>query len=82
MFLAIRIDHVFLSSHVAVSGFCVVGEYSFLGINSCLGDNVTIAEDNFVGGGVTIMKSTNPKEIYRAVPAKAERLTTSVVFGI
>ena len=75
-------DHVFLSSHVAVSGYCHIGPYCFLGINSALGDNVTVAENCFVGGGVALMKDTAPGQVYRALPAKAERLSSKIVFGI
>lgn len=75
-------DHVFLSSHVAVSGYCYIGECSFLGINCCVGDNVTIADNCFIGGGVALMHDTKAGEIYRVPSAKAERLKSSMVFGI
>ena len=35
-------DNCFISSHVVISGFCHVGENSFLGVNSTLGDKVKI----------------------------------------
>src|SRR5262245_48485273 len=35
-------DHCFISSHVVVSGFCDVGPHCFFGVNSTLGDNVTV----------------------------------------
>src|SRR5207248_9353773 len=31
-------DHCFISSHVVISGFCEVGESSFMGVNSCVAD--------------------------------------------
>mgnify|MGYP002860509114 CR=1 FL=1 len=74
-------DNVFLSSHVAVSGFCHIGEYSFLGINSCLGDNVTVARNNFIGGGVVLMRDTKENELYRMPVLKPERLSSKMVFG-
>jgi len=74
-------NHVFLSSHVAVSGFCHIGEYSFLGINSCLGDGVTVARNNFIGGGVALMKDTKENEVYRVPVLKPERLSSKMVFG-
>lgn len=74
-------EHVFLSSHVAVSGFCKIGNYCFLGINCCIGDSLTIADNCFIGGGVTITRSTPPNAIYRSIMPTPERLTSSDVFG-
>ena len=73
-------DHVFLSSHVAVSGYCRIGRYSFLGINTCLGDGISVAENCFVGGGVAVMKDTDAGRIYRSVSLEPEKISCRIVF--
>ena len=49
-------DHSFFSSHVVISGFCDIGEYSFLGVNSTVINNISIGEDCFIGAGALIQK--------------------------
>jgi sugar O-acyltransferase (sialic acid O-acetyltransferase NeuD family) len=70
-------NNVFVSSHVVVSGFCDIGEYSFLGVNAAIGNNVIVAKDNWIGPGVVITQSTKENELYKspdpvvaAVPAR------------
>lgn len=63
-------DHAFISSHVVISGFCEVGEYTFMGVNSCVGDNVKIAPDGVIGAGAVIVKNTEPRRVYVGNPAK------------
>jgi sugar O-acyltransferase (sialic acid O-acetyltransferase NeuD family) len=68
-------EDVFISSHVVVSGFCRVGARSFLGVNSALAHQVSVAADNYVGMGAVIAASTEPDSIYQGAPA--ERRTVS-----
>lgn len=63
-------DNVFISSHVVVSGFCEIGENSFLGVNSTISNNVTIAADNLIGAGVTVLRHTQPGQLYGAKTAE------------
>jgi sugar O-acyltransferase (sialic acid O-acetyltransferase NeuD family) len=56
---------VFVSSHVVVSGHCTVGRSSFLGVNSSMGNNVDLGEDNWLMPGVNILKSTEPNQFWR-----------------
>jgi sugar O-acyltransferase (sialic acid O-acetyltransferase NeuD family) len=58
-------DHCFIASHVVISGFCVVGKNSFLGVNSTMANNVVVGEDNWIGPGVTIMRNTEPNLLIR-----------------
>jgi sugar O-acyltransferase (sialic acid O-acetyltransferase NeuD family) len=70
-------DNCFISSHVAVSGFCVIGRNSFIGVNAALSNNVIIGEDNWIGIAVTIVRNTAPNEIYKGEqpqPAKVSAL--------
>jgi sugar O-acyltransferase (sialic acid O-acetyltransferase NeuD family) len=67
--------HCFLASHVVVSGFCRIGESSFLGVNVTIANNVTIAKDNWVGLGVTLWRDTEPDQFFKIEPVKAASVT-------
>jgi carbonic anhydrase/acetyltransferase-like protein (isoleucine patch superfamily) len=55
---------------VVISGFCDIGENSFLGVNATVANNVTIARDNWVGPGVVITRNSAPGNLFK--PAKVE----------
>jgi carbonic anhydrase/acetyltransferase-like protein (isoleucine patch superfamily) len=63
-------SHAFVSSHVVISGFCRVGERTFMGVNSCVADGKTIARDCVVGAGAVVVKDTAPRGVYVGNPAK------------
>lgn len=64
-------DHNFVTSHCVISGFCDIGESSFLGVNSTFGDNVSIPHDSVVGAGALVHKSlSEPGHVWVGNPAK------------
>ena len=63
-------DHAMLTSHVVISGCCTVEEFAFLGVNATVRDETIIARETLVGMGVTILKDTQPFEVYKAVAAQ------------
>jgi sugar O-acyltransferase (sialic acid O-acetyltransferase NeuD family) len=63
-------DDVFISSHVVISGFCKIGRFCFLGVNSSFADNLTVAEDCVVGAGAVVVKDTEPRGVYVGNPAR------------
>jgi sugar O-acyltransferase (sialic acid O-acetyltransferase NeuD family) len=63
-------DHVFFTSHVVMSGHCVVESYSFFGVNSTVRDYLTIAQGTLVGMASAITKDTEEWGIYIGNPAK------------
>jgi sugar O-acyltransferase (sialic acid O-acetyltransferase NeuD family) len=68
-------DHCFVSSHCVISGFCTINESCFLGVNCTLENNLEVGEDNFIGAGAIIRKSTSPKDFYqqdKTSPAKID----------
>lgn len=75
-------DNCFISSHVVISGFCDIGENSFLGVNSTLANNVNLGRDNWVGPGVTISRSTEPGVLFTLPGAEAARVSALRFFKI
>jgi len=63
-------DHVFVTSHVVISGICKIGKYSYLGVNSSTKDNINIAENTVVGMSSSVIKDTESYNIYVGIPAK------------
>lgn len=64
-------DHVMITSHVVISGCCTVEEYCFFGVNATIRDETVIGHDTLVGMGVTILKDTQPFEVYKAKASEA-----------
>lgn len=63
-------DHVFFTSHVVLSGHCVVESYAFFGVNSTIRDYTTIAQGTLVGMASAITKETEEWGVYVGNPAK------------
>jgi sugar O-acyltransferase (sialic acid O-acetyltransferase NeuD family) len=61
-------DHTFISSHVVISGHVRVGAFCFLGVNSTVGHQVTIAPRTLLAAGAVVTKDTNPGGVY--VPSR------------
>ncbi len=57
-------DHVWISSHVCISGDVTIKKYSVLAVNCTISNNVVVEEENFIGAAALITKSTLPKEVY------------------
>jgi sugar O-acyltransferase (sialic acid O-acetyltransferase NeuD family) len=57
-------DHVFIASHIVVSGHVEVGEYSFIGVNATLRNSIKIAPRTLIGAGAVIMKDTIEDGVY------------------
>lgn len=68
-------DHVFVASHVVISGFCRIGRYSFLGVNVAVAHQVAIGEDNFIAMSAAVARSTSPDEVHQGVPSKPREIS-------
>jgi sugar O-acyltransferase (sialic acid O-acetyltransferase NeuD family) len=75
-------DDCFVSSHVVISGFCTIGRRSFLGVNSCFADEVTVGEDSVVGAGAVVVKDLPPRGVYVGNPARATGGDSYRTFGV
>lgn len=59
-------SHCFVAPCVAISGAASIGEYSFLGINSTIRDNIKVGRYNLIGAGSLILNDTSDYDIYTA----------------
>lgn len=76
-------DFCFLAMHVAISGFCDIGAYSFLGVNSCMSDNLKVAHDCVIGAGSVLISNALEGRIYVGNPAKPlpNKTTSAIIEG-
>jgi sugar O-acyltransferase (sialic acid O-acetyltransferase NeuD family) len=63
-------DHVLFTSHVVLSGHCVVEPFSFFGVNSTVRDGIHIAEGSLIGMAASIVRDTEPWGVYKGNPAR------------
>jgi sugar O-acyltransferase (sialic acid O-acetyltransferase NeuD family) len=75
-------DDCFVSSHVVISGFCHVGRWSYLGVNSCIRDELSLAEDCVIGAGAVVVKDTDSRQVYVGNPARATGRDSFGVFDV
>jgi sugar O-acyltransferase (sialic acid O-acetyltransferase NeuD family) len=75
-------DNCFVSSHVVISGFCRIGAGSFMGVNSCLADNKTVARDCVIGAGAVVIGDTEERGVYVGNPAKRLAKDSFASFGV
>jgi len=74
-------DHVSFTSHVVLSGHCVVEPFSFFGVNSTVRDGIHIAEGSLIGMAAAVTSDTEPWGVYKGNPAKkGETLSTDLDF--
>ena len=64
-------DNAFVSSQVVISGYCVIGESCFLGVNSTFNDGTSIAPFSILASGSLVNKNLDDENtIYIGSPAK------------
>jgi sugar O-acyltransferase (sialic acid O-acetyltransferase NeuD family) len=76
-------NNCFLAMHVAVSGFCDVGENSFFGVNSCMSDTLKVAPDCVIGAAAVLISGATESRIYVGNPAKPlpNKTTSAIIEG-
>jgi sugar O-acyltransferase (sialic acid O-acetyltransferase NeuD family) len=68
-------DHVFITSHVVISGFCEIGARSFMGVNSATSEGISIGEDNFIAIGASVTRSTEPDQLLQSARAEVAKVS-------
>ena len=72
-------DHVFLASHIVVSGYVRIGNNCFIGVNATLRNSITIAPETLIGAGAVIMKDTVARGVYLAPRAELYSKTSDQI---
>src|ERR1044072_5155 len=74
-------DHVSFTSHVVLSGHCIVEPFAFIGVNATIRDGIHIAEGSFIAMAPAVVMDTEPWGVYKGNPAKkSETLSTELDF--
>ncbi len=75
-------DHCFVSSHVVLSGHVRVGEYSFVGVNACVKQGVTIAPNCLIGSGAVLLKDTRAGGVHLVPSTPASPISVEQVASL
>lgn len=75
-------DNCFISSHVVISGYCTIGASSFMGVNSAVANNLSVAADNWIGPGVVLTRSTQRGELYPASSTQPSKVSALRFFKV
>ena len=70
-------DHVFITSHVVISGLCEIGARSFMGVNSATSEGIVIGEDNFIAIGASVTRSTEPDQLLQSPRAEVAKVSAT-----
>lgn len=64
-------DFSFLAAYTVTGGMARIGARCFLGLNSVVRDNISIADGCTIGAGAVVCEETLPDRIYVGLPAKS-----------
>lgn len=70
-------NHVFIASHVVISGGVTIGERCFLGVNSTLRDHITVGECCVVGAGALLLGDAEAEGVYIGKATERARVPSS-----
>lgn len=62
--------NVFVSSHVCISGWCDIGENSFLGVNSTIANGISIGRESWIMHGSIISSDVPPNSFVKTVQSE------------
>ncbi len=62
--LSVIEDHVFVSSHVVLSGEVTIGANSFLGVNATISNHVRVGARSYIGANALIVNDTPPDSVH------------------
>lgn len=65
-------DHVFITSHVVISGGVTIEEECFLGVNSTIRDHLVIGKGSIIGANAYVHKNAPNKSLYRGLVSVRE----------
>lgn len=75
-------DHVFIASHVVISGGVEIGEQCFIGVNATLRDHIKIGERCVVGAGAIMLADAPPEGVYLGNATERSKVPSTRLRGI
>jgi len=75
-------DNCFITSQVVVSGGCIIGEFTFIGVNATLRDHINIGKSNVIGAATLILGDTDDNKVYMATATEVSRVPSNRLRGI
>jgi sugar O-acyltransferase (sialic acid O-acetyltransferase NeuD family) len=70
-------DHVFIASHVVVSGGVEIGEQCFIGVNVTLRDHISVGARCVVGAGALLLDNAEPEGVYLGAATERSRVPST-----
>jgi sugar O-acyltransferase (sialic acid O-acetyltransferase NeuD family) len=70
-------DHVSFTSHVVLSGHCVVEPFSFFGVNATVRDRVHIGEGSLIAMAAAVTGDTDAWGVYKGNPARKAGISST-----
>ena len=69
-------DHVSFTSHVVLSGHCVVEPFAFFGVNATIRDGVHVAEGSLIAMAAAVIGDTEAWGVYKGNPARKGEISS------
>lgn len=70
-------DHVFIASHVVISGGVEIGEQCFIGVNATMRDHIRIGERCVIGAGALLLEDAEPEGVYLGAATERSRVPST-----
>ena len=74
---SVIMNHVFIASHVVVSGGVKIGEQCFVGVNATLRDHIQIGERCVIGAGALLLADAAPEGVYIGAATQCSKVPSS-----
>ena len=72
-------QNCFITSHVVISGKCVVGRNTFIGVNVSVHDGVEIGEYSVIGAGAIVASSCQARSVFSPIRTEARVINRDVI---
>lgn len=72
-------ENCFITSHVVISGKCVIGRNSFLGVNASIHDGVEIGEYCVIGAGSIVANSCGDRTVFSPIKTESRIINRDVI---
>ena len=70
-------DHVFIASHVVISGRVDIGESCFIGVNATLRDHIKVGDKCVIGAGALLLADAEAEGVYIGSATQRSRAPSS-----